>query len=166
MFKASHSFLAFFSGLIWMAVGVWLLQLGLNLLMTSLSPAHVIEANHYPLIKSISSFTGGWEQTVVMLIALGLLIGHFKGRYVLGKSAKKGIQRITSFPNPTSFSNIYSAKYYILLAVMIGLGISIKFFGVPKDIRGFIDVAIGAALINGAVIYFRCAYGLRKVSHL
>lgn len=157
MFKASHAMLVLVSGLIWLAVGLWLLPLGLNLLLSSVS-----ESGRYPLIELLAPSLGGWEQTVTTLIAAGLLIGYFKGRYVLGKSAKRGIERITTFPNPTKFSNIYSLKYYILLGTMIGLGISIKVFGLANDIRGFIDVAIGAALINGAVIYFRSASELRK----
>jgi hypothetical protein len=157
MFKASHAVLALVSGLIWMAVGLWLLPLGLNLLLSS-----IIESGRYPLIESLAPHMGGWEQTVTILIAAGLFIGYFKGRYVLGKSAKRGIERITTFPNPTNFSNIYSLKYYILLGAMIGLGVSIKLFGLPNDIRGFVDVAIGAALINGAVIYFRSAIELRR----
>lgn len=166
MFKASHAVLAFFSGLVWMGVGLWLLPLGLNLLLTSIQH-QTVETAYYPLIGSLVPYMGGWEQTVLVLVALGLIIGHFKGRYVLGKSAKRGVERIAAFPNPTSFANIYSPKYLILLAGMVALGISIKVFGLPNDIRGFIDVAIGAALINGALIYFRCAFGLRRsASHL
>ena len=115
------------------------------------------EGAHFPLLHSIAPYFGGKEQTATILIALGLLIGFFKGRFILGKSAKRGVERICSFPNPTSLSNIYSAKYYILLGGMVGLGMSIKFLGLPNDIRGLVDVAIGAALINGAMIYFRSA---------
>ena len=89
------------------------------------------------------------------MVAVCLMIGYLKGKHVLGKSAVRGIERIRAFPNPTSLGNIYSAKYYVLLAIMIGLGLSIKYLGLPHDVRGAIDVAIGAALINGALIYFR-----------
>ncbi len=104
-----------------------------------------------------SSFSLSVENSVIILIALGMLIGYSKGRYILGKSALKGIERIRSFPNPTEITNIYSSKYYILLGLMIGLGVSMKYLGIPADVRGTIDVAIGAALINGAMIYFRHA---------
>lgn len=163
MFKVSHAVLAVVSGLVWMAVGLWLLPLGLNLLLTSIRQDMLIESSNYPLIGSLAPYVGGWEQTVLILVSAGLFIGYFKGRYVLGKSAKRGVERIATFPNPTSLSNIYSLKYYLLLGAMIGLGVSIKFFGLANDIRGFVDVAIGAALINGALIYFRCARDLRKV---
>ncbi len=45
---------------------------------------------------------------------------------------------------------------------MIGLGVMIKVLDVPTDLRGWIDTAIGAALINGAVIYFQHAYQLKQ----
>jgi hypothetical protein len=153
MLKLSHTVLIFLSGLVWLAVGIFLLQLGLHLIGNSLPIQRT--GGDYPLIDFLSTYMGGAELTAIVIISLGLLLGHLKGRHVLGKSAHKGVDRILSFQNPTSLMNIYSAKYYILLAVMIGLGISIKYLGIPNDIRGFIDVIIGAALINGAIIYFR-----------
>lgn len=160
MFKASHKVLAVVSGSIWLAVGLWLLTLGLSLLLSSLET----QGLGYPLINLTAPYMGGWEQSVAVLIAIALFIGYYKGRYVLGKSAEKGIDRIKALPNPAPFSKIYSAKYYILLGAMIVLGISIKLL--PHDVRGFIDVAIGSALINGAVIYFKSALKLRNPSYL
>lgn len=162
MFKLSHSLLVFLSGLVWFAVGMWLLPLGLNLLLADMQADRIIDISRYPMIGAMEPYLGGLEEASLLLVAMGLFIGIFKGRFVLGKSARRSIERIQSFPNPTSLSNIYSAKYYILLGSMIGLGVSIKLFGLPNDIRGFVDVAIGAALINGAVIYFRAALEQRK----
>lgn len=152
--KMSHAALALLSGLIWMAVGSFLLSLGLKLLLGSLDPGHV---SSLPIIDNLSSTFGGAEQVALLLVALGMLIGYMKGRHVLGKSAVKGIERIKSLPNPSNLSKIYSAKYYLLLGGMMALGMSIRFFGVPDDIRGLIDVAIGAALIQGSLIYIRYA---------
>ena len=39
---------------------------------------------------------------------------------------------------------------------MIGLGVLARF--VSTDFRGFVDVTIGAALINEAMVYFRNAF--------
>lgn len=158
MIKVSHKTLIIISGLIWLSVGCFLLPLGLSLLAGSTLKVRVLSLGNYPLIDQLAPYMGGAEQVALLLIALSLFIGYLKGRYVLGKSAQKGVERIRSFSNPTKLSNIYSLKYYILLGSMIGLGISIKFFGLANDIRGFIDVAIGSALINGAMIYFRIAF--------
>lgn len=162
MFKMSHKALIIFSGLIWLAVGCFLLPLGLNFLLQAIQNTYQHANGNYPLLQLFTSFTSSTENAVVILIAMGMLIGYSKGRYVLGRSAIKGVQRIRSFPNPTDLKNIYSSKYYILLGAMIGLGISMKYLGIPADVRGTIDVAIGAALINGAMIYFRLAFEKRE----
>lgn len=159
MLKLSHRVLVIISGLIWFAIGFYLLQLGLGLLKTTLQ-----NDGHYPLISMLKNYFGGHEGAILLIVSVSLAIGYFKGRHVLGKSAKRGVERILTFPNPTSIGNIYSAKYYVLLGLMVALGMSVKYFGFSHDVRGFVDVAIGAALINGAVIYFRLARTLKTRS--
>lgn len=162
--KVKHATLIIISGFIWFAIGCFLLTLGLGFIVEGTKQAHSIDAifSNHPILSSLSPYLGGIEETALVLIAICLFIGHLKGKHVLGKSAKKGVERIRTFPEPTSLSNIYSAKYYILLAVMVGLGMSIKFLGLSNDIRGGIDVIIGAALINGAMIYFRHLWASKK----
>ncbi|MBN9378158.1 MAG: hypothetical protein BGO14_05785 [Chlamydiales bacterium 38-26] len=157
MLKMSHKTLIIISGLIWLAVGSFLLPLGLNFLMSAAENVR-FQADQYPLLNLLMSLSPQVENAIIFLISAGLLVGFFKGRFVLGKSAYKGVERIRNFSDPTEFKNIYSAKYYILLACMMGLGFSMKYLGIPADVRGFIDVAIGAALINGAMVYFRLAF--------
>lgn len=163
--KLQHSTLVFLSGLIWFFVGVFLLPLGLNLItgaaQQKTSDSSSVIAT-YPIMDNISSYVGGRDQVALLLIALGLALGYSKGKYVLGKSARQGIARIISLPNPSSVWRIYTAKYYLLLGSMVLLGIMIKVFQLSPDIRGFVDVTIGAALINGALVYFRSAYDLKK----
>lgn len=156
MIRLRHNYLLIISGLVWLAVGSSLMMMGLNFLLSGTKGDRSLESS-YPLLDSMAPYMGNLEQAALVIVALGLFIGYFKGKFVLGKSAKRGIERIQSFPNPTSLSNIYSAKYYILLAIMIGLGMSMKYLGVPSDVRGFVDVAVGAALINGSMFYFKAA---------
>lgn len=157
MIKVSHATMIVLSGLIWLIVGALLLKLGLGLLVGVIQPDYMVLPSHYPVITLLTPYLGSKENGVLLLIAGSLYLGYIKGRYVLGKSAHRGVARIRAFPNPTLLSNIYSAKYYILLGAMVALGMSIKFLGIPNDVRGFVDVAIGSALINGAIIYFRSA---------
>ena len=161
MLRLSHAKLALLSGLVWALIGGLLLNIGLNLLVNS--PGLTVESDKYPLIALLTPYLGSLQECAIVLVAAALFIGYFKGRYVLGKSAKRGVERLLTFPNPTSLKNIYSAKYYILIALMCGIGMSIKFLGIPNDVRGFIDVAIGSALINGAMIYFRAGIGLQNM---
>jgi hypothetical protein len=160
MLKFSHATLTFASGLVWLIVGFFLLPLGLGLLTGQIQPVPNVTVQ--PLVKTLSPYLGGAEEAGLLLIAISIYVGFLKGKYVLGKSARRGVDRLRGFPNPTSIGNIYSAKYYILLGSMVVLGFSIKFLGLPTDIRGIVDVIIGSALINGAIIYFRLGFLLRK----
>lgn len=155
--KLSHTKLIVISGLVWFAIGFYLFQLGLNLLLNG-----ELSSTSYPLVNMISKFIGSGENAALLLLVLALFIGYMKGRFVLGKSAKRGVDRIRSFPNPAPLSRLYSGKYYLLLGVMIALGISIKYLGLSNDVRGFVDAIIGSALINGAMIYFRLAQSPKK----
>ncbi|CCB91021.1 putative membrane protein [Waddlia chondrophila 2032/99] len=105
----------------------------------------------------LSNALGSHENSVIALILAGLVIGFYKGRFIFAKSVKRVVDRIRKFEEPTSIAKMYSLPYYLLLLSMIGLGMAIKFFQVPMDVRGAIDVAIGAALINGSMLYFRQA---------
>lgn len=156
--KLSHAKLIVISGLVWFGIGVYLLQLGLNLLLGGVNNPD-LSLSQYPLLRTLSPYTGSLESAAIVLVVIALFIGYFKGRYVLGKSAKRGVDRIRSFSNPASLLNIYSWQYYILLGSMVALGISIKYMGLNHDVRGLIDAAIGSALINGAMIYFKLAQG-------
>ena len=158
MLKLRHPTLILISGLIWFAVGLFLLPLGLNLITAAAQTEGAAMAS-YPILNFIGHYAGR-DQAALLLIVLGLLIGQLKGKHILGKSARKGVERILTFPNPTSLANIYNKKYYILLGSMVGIGFLVKLL--PTDIRGFVDVIIGAALINGALVYFHSAYELRN----
>lgn len=155
MLKLRHTTLIVISGLAWMGIGSFLLTVGLGLLVKGLSSER--PSASYPLIDMLNTYAGSAEHAVLMLLVVCLAVGYFKGKFVLAKSAHRGMARIRSFSNPTSLANIYSGTYYMLIAGMIGLGMSIKYLGLPDDVRGTVDVAVGSALINGAMIYFRNA---------
>jgi hypothetical protein len=156
--KYSRVVLGWISGGVWLVVGFLLFTQGVALLTAHLNHLE----GSYPLIDLIAPYFGGSEQAIVGLIAIALYIGFLKGKHVLGKSARSGIERLKNLPDPVSLAKIYSAKYYILLAVMIALGMSLKYTGVPNDLRGFIDLAIGTALIQGAIIYIRLSNTLKE----
>lgn len=160
--KMSHAKLIVLSGLIWFVIGIYLLQLGLNLILAvSMQTSAKSLSESYPILSFLKQYFGNVQNIALLLVIFGLFVGYLKGRYVLGKSASNGVARILRLPNPVSILRIYNAKYYLLLGAMIGIGISIKYLGLPNDVRGIIDVTIGSALINGAIIYFKLALGVR-----
>ena len=151
--KFSHTTLIVISGFVWLLVGVFLLQLGLSLLLSDFQTPSM-QNNQVTWVRMLAQHVGSIEVASVILVVVALYIGYFKGRFVLGKSARRGVARIATLSNPAPITQIYSAKYYILLGGMVALGISIKYMGLNNDLRGFIDIIIGSALINGAMIYF------------
>lgn len=154
--KLSHKNIIILSGLIWLAMGVYLLQLGLGFLIGGVQAGEPNTA-HLPVMKFFSPYVGGMEVAALLLIMLALYIGYFKGRFVLGKSARRGVARIFTFQNPAPLKYMYDVKSYLIIGVMVLLGMSIKYMGLSNDVRGFVDVIIGSALVNGAMIYFRLA---------
>jgi hypothetical protein len=147
------------SGVIWFVVGIGLLTLGLNFIVYK---AQVEVHETTSLIARLSSLAGGREQAALALIVVGLIIGFLKGRFVLVKTVKRVVERILSLEEPFKFSQVYSRGYLILIGSMILLGLSMKWLGLPSEIRGLIDVAIGSALMNGASAYFRVALHVKK----
>ncbi len=146
MLKFSHRTLIALSGLLWLAVGVYLISLGSYLILGSFSDPSTSQNKAFIIIVS------------------ALFVGHLKGRFVLKKAVLKQISRILSFPNPSPITHIYSLKYYLLLGFMMGLGIAMRVLPIATSVRGAIDLTIGSALTNGALLYFRYATTSYKVS--
>jgi hypothetical protein len=148
------------SGGIWFIVGVGLLTLGLNFIVykAQMSPHETTS-----LIATFAQVAGGREQAALGFVAVGLLIGFIKGRFVLIKTVRRVVERIVALEAPIPFSSVYSKGYLLLIGGMILLGVSMKYLGLPDEVRGLIDVAIGSALMNGASAYFRSAFAVSRM---
>lgn len=156
--KVSHFTLIFLSGLVWLAVGCFLLPLGLNFIVECLLKENATLP--HPILNFLAPYAGGLDQAALILIVFALFIGFLKGRRVFAKSVQRSVNRILTLPNPASLSKIYTPAYYLLLGSMVLLGILVRF--TTQDIRGGVDVAIGSALINGAMLYFKQAWLVRR----
>ena len=136
-------------GLLWLGAGLMLMSKGMPLLVKS--AIH----DELPLISFLKPFTGSSEQAAMVLVLFALVLGLLKGRLVLAKAANKMMVRLAAFSDPVSISQLFTVRYCLLLALMISLGVSLRFLHLPYDVHGLIDLAIGSALINGALVYFR-----------
>lgn len=154
--RLSHRNWIAISGFLWLGVGVFLLYKGLHLISDGVLKADT-------LCFKMKGLFGSPQQSGTALIAAGLLLGFMKGRFVLSKTVRRVALRITSLPLPIRFSSVYAPSYWILIGSMMGLGMMLKMFPIPMDLRGFIDTAVGSALINGAMLYFRAARGALRV---
>lgn len=154
--KFSHQILILLAGIIWLIIGMVLLSFGITLI---LEIVHNPELSHIAGKFSLAGYSRKYfsspTHSVIFIITLALILGHFKGKMALAKSVNRQIKRIESLPNPAPLKYLYSKGYYLLIICMIFLGISIKYIPITVDTRGAIDVTIGSALINGAMLYFR-----------
>lgn len=153
MFKFSHRVLITLSGALWLAMGFYLMPLGINFLIKSGQERE----GHFYLLNSLNSMGISTESAALILIAFGLAIGYGKSRMIFSKAVKRGVAHIRTLPEKASIASVYTPKYLLLLSIMVLLGLSMKWLKVPLDIRGFIDIAVASALINGSMMYFRQA---------
>ena len=135
VFMFTHKTWILISGVLWGVVGCLLLYKGLQLLSEGVDLA--------------SSNRVSW------LVGVALLVGFVKGRFVLSKTVRRISLRLAEMQGPIRFVDAYPKSYWILLASMMALGFLLRL--VPIEVRGFIDVAVGSALLNGAMLYFRTA---------
>lgn len=122
----------------------------------------VLISSNQSLLKFMSHLFQKPEQVLAAIVGICLLIGYVKGHFVLTRSVKSGVQRILSHPNPSEIKNLYGKKYYALIVAMMGLGILLRVLKLPQDIHGAIDLAIGSALLKGALTYFKYAIAEKK----
>ena len=163
--KCSHFALIIVSGLMWLLIGAFLMTLGMHHIMNVVQNWEVMLRLHsFSFLKFLAPFVSSEEKAMSVLVFICLLVGYLKGRFVLMKTVKRGVQRIISYPNPAPLMQLYSKKYYLLIALMMGLGFLLKSLHLAEDVRGAIDLAIGSALLKGALSYFHFAFQERKGS--
>lgn len=100
----------------------------------------------------------------VAYMAPALAIGYLKGRFVLKKSALRIVNRLKKLDEPVRWIDLYGKANWIVLLIMAGLGMFFRFATgiVPVEVRGFICIAVGTALLQGSTIYYRESHALRS----
>lgn len=103
---------------------------------------------------------GAGAGAIALAAGLGLVIGFAKGRFVLSKTARKNKNRIAELPDPVKPWQVFSVKFYPLIAVMMGMGIGIRHFFVKGGSAtaqlsyGGLLCGIGGALFISAFVYW------------
>lgn len=132
--------LLFLSGIMWFCVGIMLNAF----------------ATHWLIIygKSLSFLFAG------IGCLLALTIHHFG----FLKVADKNLGRIDLLSERPCVFSFMSWKSYILVAVMISLGITLRHSSIPKQYLAIIYIGIGLALMLSSIRYFRVLiFELRKI---
>jgi hypothetical protein len=131
--QISREKLIILAGAIWAAVGAMLLGIGVKFLF---------------LNTTFSAIN-------LLALTIGLVLGYFKGKWVIVRSAQRNVSRINALGDNAPIYKVYSVGMYALIVSMIALGWGLKLLEVPLYVRGCIDVAVGVALIQGARSYFQ-----------
>ncbi len=91
---------------------------------------------------------------------LGVLLGLIKYRVAFGKVVSKNLQRIEKLSPHKDRICLFafqSLESYLLVMVMIGLGMLLRYVGLSPAVLVVIYVAIGIGLVLGAGKYMRAA---------
>ena len=128
------------AGSIWGLVGLFLIIRGATMYQEALN-------------------TQNATQTALMIsIAVSIIVGVAKGRFVLSKTARRNKSRIESIEGPLKVHHVYAKSFYFLIAGMILLGVSLRTFN--EYLGGYVVVAaiycgIGLALMVSSLTYWK-----------
>lgn len=139
------------TGSTWILMGAWILFKGLKF----------VAYGGFSQNSFCSRF-GEPGTGIALLITAGLMMGYFKGRVVLKKTVWRVVSRLQSLPLPLRLKDLYAPSYLLLIGAMMAFGMLLNVLPVPLELRGFVDIAIGSALINGSLFYFKFAGQMGK----
>lgn len=146
----------FISGALWLIIGCFLTFKGVVFLGGAILAEHLD-----PLMQLYTHWFTSKERAGMFLIFTALIVGLFKGRVVLAKTVMRQVKRLLLISHPLHLKDLFTWSYCVLILGMMLLGMSMRFLPISKDIRGFVDLAVGSALVNGAFLYFKQALFLK-----
>ncbi|MBI3508280.1 MAG: hypothetical protein HY069_01405 [Chlamydiia bacterium] len=145
------------AGFLWFLIGVLLTLKGIYWM------GEAIESTNSLSFRYQETF-GTVHQTATVFTSIALLIGWAKGRFVLFKTVRRVAQRILALQPPIALTQAFSKSYWFLIGGMMALGMGMKAISMPEDVRGCIDLAVGTALLQGSLYYFRMAKATLNLS--
>lgn len=107
------------------------------------------------MVRGVHQFEKAHDAPPALLlscVAAALLIGFYKGLYILGKLMRNNLRRLRGIPQPSPLHLLFSKPTYFIIAFFMALGISLRFTGIHPAIYGAILAGVGLALVFGAVI--------------
>ncbi len=136
----NHNQLFNVAGGIWGLVGVMMVIRGAGLFKLAVEQQHVSET------------------ALMSAIAISLVIGGAKGKFVFSKTAKNNKARISSLPEPLKIHQVYSAKFYFFIIGMMAFGFALRTYNEWVGgyvVVGAIYVGVGLALAVSSFFYWK-----------
>ena len=116
----------------------------------SLRTHHIVAASIWSgvglmlLIRGSSYLFGSGSQ---WLLILAIVVGTCKSLFILDKSARKNLNRLSHKKDGACLGGVYSVKMWIMIVAMIILGKILRSSGLPAEFVGVLYAAIGWALL-------------------
>ncbi|MBI5274299.1 MAG: hypothetical protein HY860_04510 [Chlamydiales bacterium] len=138
------------ASILWLTIGSLLLVKGLNMV-------NVLATwqAHAPLLSWFYQHQQKEMHAPLMLVFLGVFLGFIKGNTVFRKMVRKNVYRLKQMQR-VKVMQIFPRATWIIMASMMFLGFLFKLLPIPLDVRAVILIAVGSALIQGAIFYLRC----------
>ena len=127
----TNNILLFLAGIVWLSVGIMLVYLAYTWLSAS--------SNSNVYLFALAGVT------------VALLAHHFG----FLKIADKNLRRILPMKGKKCLFSFITWKSYLLIAVMITMGITLRHSAIPKPYLAIIYIGVGLGLILSSVRYFR-----------
>ena len=106
------------------------------------------------LIRGVGFLNDRW---FAALVALAIVLGVVKSRYLLDRVARKAVERIRQRGKACYFG-FFSWKSWAFVALMMGGGIFLRNSGLPKDLLAVIYVGVGTALAIADRIFWMALF--------
>jgi hypothetical protein len=127
----NKKYLVYFSGFMWIGVGIML--------------------NSFACVWLIT-----YGKTISVIFAgTGLISSLFIHHFGFLKIVDKNLGRISKMEGKRCAFSFMTWKSYLLVAVMVTMGIMLRHSSIPKQYLSILYIGIGTALILGSIRYFR-----------
>lgn len=107
------------------------------------------------LLVGIAWSRAGGRPRVVLILGLAAVVGLLKGRFVLGKTAQRILDRIARRGEGRCLGGFISWQTWLMVIGMMILGRLLRAGLLPRTLVAFVYEAVGVALLIGAISLWR-----------
>ncbi len=100
------------------------------------------------------------ENTLYIILG-GIILALLFSRFKFKKFATKNIERIKAKGVKSCFFSFISWQTYIVAAIMMTMGITLRHSSIPKEYLSILYIGIGGAMFLSSFSYFYIFYSLK-----
>jgi len=93
----------------------------------------------------------------LLIFISALFPAYFLGRFALSRIAFRNLKRLDEKPERICCFAFQPLRSYFLIAVMVGLGITLRRLTIPRALLAFLYTLMGGALLTASKVYFEGA---------